>query len=263
MRSVNEFFGSPLALLPSHAYGLLENLKAYSAPRSASASDQRRYEVVAGAAFIPICGVLVHDKTWWSWDEMSYDEIANSIASAMVDPEVKGIILVINSPGGEVAGCFDLCDAIYQLRGTKPMIAVVDEAAFSAAYAIASSADMIILPRTGGVGSVGVITMHIDITKMLVDAGVKVTTIQFGDRKADGQPTTELSDEAREILQTEIDKLGEMFVSLVARNRGIKRSTVRATQAGCFTGDDAVAIGFADEVMPAAEAVVSFIQELQ
>ncbi|TOL42864.1 serine peptidase, partial [Vibrio parahaemolyticus] len=71
-----------------------------------------------------------------------------------------GICLDIDSPGGEVAGCFDLVDLIYELRGKKPIYAILSENAYSAAYAIASAADKIYVPRTGGVGSVGVIVIH-------------------------------------------------------------------------------------------------------
>jgi signal peptide peptidase SppA len=218
--------------------------------------------VISGVALIPICGILVHKRTWWSWDEITYDEIAQSIIAALADDEVRGIAFAINSPGGEVAGCFDMCDAIYALRGTKPMLAVADEACYSAAYAIASAADRVVLPRTGGVGSVGVIAMHMDITKMLDDAGIRVTTIQYGDRKSDSYPTTPLSDEAQARMQADVDRLGELFVAQVARNRGLKRSAVRDTEAACFMGETAVEVGLADEVTPVDRAVLDFIDEV-
>ena len=258
MRSIAQFFRSPLALLPGHALGLLEDIRALTTVSSAPTTS-RTYDVVGGVAIIPIAGVLVHDRTWWAWDEMTYGEIAESIVGAIADPEVRGLCLAVNSPGGEVAGCFDLCEGIYGLRGVKPMIAIADECCYSAAYAIACCADRVVLPRTGGVGSVGVVTMHVDITEMLAQAGVRVTTIQFGDRKSDSYPTTPLSDEARDAMQADVDTLGEMFVSLVARNRGMRKSAVRATQAGCFLGAAAVDVGFADWVGAADQTLLVFM----
>jgi ClpP class serine protease len=109
---------------------------------------------------------------------------------------------------------------------------------------------------------VGVLTMHVDITEMLAQAGVKVTTIQYGDRKSDSYPTTPLSDEARDAMQADVDTLGEMFVALAARNRGMKKGAVRATEAGCFLGAAALAVGFADDIASADSALLDFIEEL-
>lgn len=258
-----EFFDGPLALRMATATTMLEH---YS--RSGLYQDgddifsptvlDRPYDVINGVALINVRGVLVHERSWW-WDEMSYSRIAENVAMAIDDGEVKGLALCINSPGGVVSGCFDFSDALYSMRGTKPIWSLVNEAAYSAAYAIASAADRILVPRTGGVGSVGVITLHVDITKMLEQMGVKVTTIQFGSKKSDSYPTTPLSDEARKDMQSDVDTLGEMFVELVARNRGIDASTVRDTQAGCFFGEAGVSVGFADAVMPYSEALAEFI----
>lgn len=262
MRTIAEFFDRPLALRPATAFALLKDAGSFTLAATSSPT-RTPYDIVSGVAVIPVCGVLVHERSWWSWDETVYSDIGSMIAMAMVDDQVKGVALEINSPGGTVSGCFDLCDAIYQMRDLKPIWAFINESGYSAAYAIASCAERIILPRTGGVGSVGVITMHIDITKMLDEAGIKVTTVQYGDRKSDSYPTTPLSDEARERLQADVDELGELFVATVARNRGIKRSAVRNTEAGCFMGESAINVGFADAVMSIDQAVVEFIDGLR
>lgn len=259
MRAVTEFFGSPLAMVRSRALGALENIAALTVTREDT--GQRGYEVVQNVAVIEVRGVLVHTRTWWSWDEISYDQVALAMADAIADDKIRGVALVFNSPGGEVSGCFDLADAMYQLRGTKPIIAIADEACYSAAYALASSADRVIIPRTGGVGSVGVVALHVDITGMLDQAGVKVTTIQFGERKSDSYPTTPSSDDARDVMQADIDTLGEMFVAFVARNRGMSKADVRATQAGCFLGEAGVDVGFADDIASADQALVEFVLE--
>lgn len=273
MRSIPEILSSPLALLPSAATALLEkyrleamrNFSEIHAPPvqglMASADNlSRPYDIIAGVAVIPISGVLLQDDPFWFEDATSYRSIAALTAEALGDGEVLGIMYHVDSPGGVVSGCFDLSDALYGMRGEKPTLALVNESCYSAAYALASAADRIVLPRTGGVGSVGVITMHVDITKMLENFGVKVTTIQFGERKSDSYPTTPLSDVARKRLQSDVDKMGEMFVSLVARNRGISESAVRETEAGCFLGEEGVKVGFADAVMPAEQALSEFIE---
>jgi ClpP class serine protease len=104
--------------------------------------------------------------------------------------------------------------------------------------------------------------MHVDITAALEKFGIKVTTIQFGDRKSDSYPTTPLSDTARERFQSDVDLMGEMFVDLVARNRGMAASKVRATQAGCFLGAAGVTAGLADDVLSPDEAFVSLREEI-
>jgi len=254
----------PVALWPGHAAQLLREIRLeyLSPPAQQSLTDEwKPYEIVQGMAIVPVRGILVHETAWWGWGETSYSSIARSIMTALQDNDVKTVALHINSPGGEVSGCFDLADVLYDLRGEKPIVAVVDEMAFSAAYALACCADEIYLPRTGGVGSVGVITMHLDITKMLEKSGILVTTVQYGDQKSDTYPTTPLSDDARARLQADVDLMGEMFVNLVARGRGIRASEVRDTQAGCFLGDEAVNVGFADAVMSVEQAFLDIIKK--
>jgi signal peptide peptidase SppA len=167
----------------------------------------------------------------------------------MNDPEVAGICLDIDSPGGEVAGCFDLVDEIYHARGSKPIHAILTENAYSAAYAIASAADRIHVPRTGGVGSVGVIVIHCDWSQRIKEDGLAVTIITYGDRKAESNPYVKLSDQARAAIQDDVDTMGRLFVSTVARNRGISEKTIRNTQAACFLAADGVQLGLADAVM--------------
>ena len=217
------------------------------------ASDNGRigYEVVAGVALIEISGTLVQKLgTLRPFSGMcGYDGIRQNFLTAMEDPEVKAIALDISSPGGEVSGCFDLVDTIYNARGSKPIWAILDEEAYSGAYAIASAADYMAVPRTGGTGSVGVIWAHVDWSEALSKAGFKVTFITYGDTKADGHPELPLSKEARERFQSDITTMGELFVDTVARNRGISTKDVIKTQAKTFLGSNGVDIGFADIVM--------------
>lgn len=222
--------------------------------KSIAASENRPYEVVDGVAVVPIQGVLMNGwAPWWS-GMTSYQDIDAMITAAAADPGVKAICMAIDSPGGEVAGCFDLADKIYALREEKPIVSILDESAYSAAYAIACAADVICVPRTGGTGSIGVIAMHLDVSEAMKEAGLKVSMIKYGDRKTELYPFEPLSKGARARLQSDVDEMGEMFVEMVARNRGISAGKVRATEAGVFLGANGVEAGLADEVMSAEEA---------
>jgi signal peptide peptidase SppA len=228
-------------------------------------SRDKDYDVVAGIAVVPVQGVLVHEQSLWGYwfgGETSYKQLASTLVDAMADSAVRAVALHVNSPGGEVAGCFDLVDGIYGLRGTKPIWSIVDEQACSAAYAIASAADRIVVPRTGETGSIGVVTQHIDITGALDKAGVKVTTIQFGARKTDSYPTTALSAEAQARLQADVDAMGELFVSTVARNRKLSATKVRSTEAATFLGAGGVEQGLVDAVMAPDAAFLSLLESL-
>jgi hypothetical protein len=160
---------------------------------------RKGYEVVGGVAIVPVCGTLVQKLgTLRPYSGMTgYDGIRQNFLTALTNPDVQAIMLDIDSPGGEISGCFDLVDTIYKARGKKPIWSILNESAYSAAYAIASAADRIVVPRTGGVGSIGVIWMHMDWSKALTSAGFKVTFITYGDLKADGHPEIPLSEDAR------------------------------------------------------------------
>lgn len=215
-------------------------------------------------AMIQVRGTLVQKLgTLRPYSGMTgYDGLRQSILCAHADPAVQAIVLDVDSPGGEVAGCFDLVDTIYELRGDKPIWAILTEGAYSAAYAIASAADRVIVPRTGGAGSIGVILMHMDWSKALTSAGIAVTFITYGDRKADGHPEIPLSPEALAAAQEEINTTGELFVQTVARNRNIGAQSVRDTQAACYMGAAAVSRGLADAVMAPDAAFMALLDEL-
>lgn len=210
--------------------------------------EPRVYGLINRVAVIPVRGMLLQEPDWW-FDSTCYGWIREGFQAAVLASDVDAIVLDVNSPGGEVAGCFDLVDEIHAARGTKPIWAILDEDAYSAAYAIASAADRVVVPRTGGVGSIGVMCMHVDISKMLSGAGVSVTFIQYGDRKTDGAAEKPLSDEARSHFQTVIDSMGDLFVETVARNRDLPVAKVRDTQAAVFLARDGVDLGLADAVM--------------
>ena len=231
------------------------------------AEDYRRegqppFAIVDGIAVIEVSGVLVHRGAWigQSSGQTSYEGIAAQLATAVADPAVRGIALEIDSFGGEVAGVFDLADAIRAARTAKPVQAFVAEHAFSAGYALASQATSIILPRTGAVGSIGVVVMHADLSGQLSDAGVTVTLIHSGMHKVDGNPYVPLPVPVRARIQAEIDSIRTLFAETVAAGRGrrLTAEAALATEAECFRGADAVAAGLSDEVSDPASAFAAF-----
>ena len=141
--------------------------------------------------------------------------------AARDDPEVKAILLDIDSPGGESGGVFDLADRIRAATLVKPVWAVANDMAFSAAYALASAAQKVYVSRTGGVGSIGVIAIHVDQSLRDAQEGLHFTAVYAGDRKNDLTPHAPLSNDAQRFLQGEVDRVYGLFVDTVARQRGL------------------------------------------
>ena len=224
------------------------------------------YPVVDGIAVIEIAGVLIHRGGWigQSSGQTSYEGIAAQIDAVARDPSVRGVALEIDSFGGEVAGVFDLADQIRALRRDKPVWAFVAEHAFSAGYALASQADRILLPRTGAVGSIGVVVMHADLSGQLDQDGVRVTLIHSGQHKVDANPYEPLPAPVRDDIQREINALRVLFTQTVAAGRGtrLSQAAAMATEAATYRGADAVVAGLADEVTDLAQGFAGFGQML-
>ncbi|MFC3674668.1 S49 family peptidase [Ferrovibrio xuzhouensis] len=227
--------------------------------------EYRGYDVTDGVAVIPVEGTLVNKLgTLRPWSGMTgYDGIRASYLNALEDSDVRAIAFDIDSPGGEVSGCFDLVDLIYQNRGIKPCWAILTDMACSAAYAIASACDEISLPRTGFAGSVGACTMHVDWSKALSEDGIGVTLIFGGAHKVDGNPYQPLPADVRDSIQSEIDTVVNLFVETVARNRDIPADKIRATEARVYMGQAAVDVGLADQVEASDEAFEALLATLK
>jgi capsid assembly protease len=179
---------------------------------------------------------------------VSYAALRDAFDALVLDDEIGAIVLRFDSPGGMAAGCFDLVDHIYAARGKKPIHALVDDYAYSAAFAIASACDQIWVSRTGGVGSVGVVSFHYDWSSANTQMGVKVTPIYAGARKIDFNSNFALTDEAKEEATLVIEGLYSLFTETVARNLGVATEAVKATEARTFVGQAAVDAGFATQL---------------
>lgn len=208
-------------------------------------------------AIISIHGILT--KRSGIFDDMlgmtSYDEIQQQISAALTDDAVQTILLDIDSPGGETSGLFDLADFIFNARSQKCIWAMCNDEAYSAAYGIASSTEKGFINRTSGVGSIGVIASHIDQSAFDEKQGVKYTPVFAGNRKNDLNPHEPITSESMETLQSEVNRLYDMFVELVARNRNLDQSAVRGTEAGLYFGIDAIHAGLADKILTFPECI--------
>jgi len=178
----------------------------------------------------------------------SYGEIAAMLDAALADPQVSGILLDIDSPGGEASGSFELARRVREVAAIKPVWAVANDAAYSAAYAIAASAQRLFVTETGGVGSIGVIALHVDQSVKDAKDGYHYTAITAGAHKNDYSPHEPLSGAAKTELQGEVDRLYAIFTEHVAAMRGLDLDAVRATEAGLYFGTNAVTQGLADGV---------------
>ena len=215
-------------------------------------------------AVIPIHGTLVRRTSGIEAESglASYTGIAAQLDAALASPEIAAILLDIDSPGGESGGVFDLADRIRAASEVKPVWAVANDMAFSAAYALASAATRVFVARTGGVGSIGVIAMHVDQSVKDAQDGVRYTAVFAGERKNDLNPHEPISNEAHAVLRAEVDRIYDLFVETVARHRGLDADAVRATEAGLFFGPDAVATGLADAVGSLDDALTQLTQSL-
>jgi len=214
--------------------------------------------VQGGIAVIPVEGSLVKRARIGSIEAasglLSYEDLGTWIMDAATDPEIKGIVLDIDSGGGQVDGLFELVDMVREASEIKPVWAATGSA-FSAAYAIAAATDKVFVSRAGGVGSIGVVAVHVDESEKDKAEGRLFSYITAGDKKANFNQHAPLSGAARTDLQEEIDRLYAMFVDSVAKGRGMTGQAVEATEAGLFFGEKAVESGLADQVGTDRDAI--------
>lgn len=205
-----------------------------------------------GVGVITIAGSLVNRGAWIGAQSgmTSYEGIAHQIESAVRDRKVKSIILDIDSPGGEAVGAMETAALVRKAQEEKPVYAMVNGMAASAAYAIASGAKAIFSTPSGVSGSIGVVLMHADYSRAVDRAGITPTLIHAGAHKVDGNPYTPLSTAVKDDLQAEVDRYYGLFIHAVAEGRGRRLSAkaARATEARTFIGQTARDLGLIDGI---------------
>ncbi len=204
-------------------------------------------------AILPIMGPISQRADGW-FD--GFDAIAERFAAALAS-DAGAVILKIDSPGGDAAGCNECVRSMLHMKDDagKPVIAYADEAAYSAAYAIACAADEIYLPQSGGVGSIGCLTVAADMTRAVADAGINAVVVRSGALKADGHPLLPLDNATIARFQGRVDELAALFADLVAERRGLSRKRILGLQGGVVYGARAVDVGLADGIISFRELV--------
>lgn len=226
------------------------------------ASREKPFAFADGIAIIPFSGSLINRFGWSYGYVTGYNFIRRQMQLALADEDVKGIVGDFNTYGGEAAGCFECATEIFEARGTKPMIAVIDSNCYSAGYALASAFDKIVCTPSGGAGSIGVVGMHMNMAKALEKYGVEITFIHYGEHKVDGNPYEPLPASVKANMQKGINKSGENFVALVARHMNLDVQKVRDTQAAVYRAEDALELGLIHTIATPSQAMQVFFDEL-
>ena len=228
-----------------------------------AARANNRAGAMEGVAVLPLVGTIIPraDMLTESSGGVSIQRFQRNFRQAINDESISAIVLDVDSPGGQVGLVDELSSEIFRARGQKPISAVANNLAASAAYWIASAATEMVVTPSGEIGGIGVFAMHEDMSGLLEREGIKVSLIAAGKYKTDGNPFEPLSDEARAAIQGRVDEYYDMFLGAVARNRGRKRSEVRDGfgQGRVVGSREAVNLGMADRIATLEETVERMI----
>ena len=216
-------------------------------------NEEQGFEVVDGVAIVPIHGVIAKRMNMFSRISggASTQLVERDIRDAIADPSVNAIVLDIDSPGGTVDGTSELADAVFNLRGEKPIVAFANGLMASAAYYIGAAADGIYVSGEQAiVGSIGVVSTHIDVSGAEEKEGVKTTEIFAGKFKRIDSAYKPLSEAGLEYIQAGVDYMYSVFVTDVAKFRGVSVDTVLEDMADgrIFIGQQAVDAGLVDGI---------------
>ncbi|WP_330167802.1 S49 family peptidase [Bartonella grahamii] len=254
------------ALAPRLFAGEKFPLKAFAQGDTEALRPPETYVVQNNIAILPVHGTLVRRGAWLGALSglTSYEGLRASFREAIAQPDVRAVLLDIDSGGGEAGGVFDLVEEFQTLSKQygKPIWAHANEFACSAAYAIACAASQIWVARTGVVGSIGVVCAHLDQSRADEKHGHKWTFVFEGDHKVHGNPHEPLADTAQIKMQADCALLYEMFVDLVAQNRPLNADAIRDTKAETFIGSQAIKLGLADAQGTLAQALESLTDSI-
>jgi signal peptide peptidase SppA len=242
---------SIMALLESRAAGIRadgETLAAFARDNQQRTAPRTQKAI----GVLPIVGSIVQRGNMFTEASgtASTETLGKQLDSLLANEAVGTIVLDIDSPGGTVYGVPELADKIQAARDRKPIVAVANAEAASAAYWLASAASEIVVTPSGNVGSIGAYAMHLDQSQLNTAVGVKPTYISYGRYKTEGNPDEPLSSEAMEEIQARVDRYGRAFEEAVAENRGVTLAQVRSDfgQGRMFDADSAKKAGMIDRV---------------
>jgi capsid assembly protease len=218
-----------------------------------AAAPRRSVKANGGIATVPLKGVLMPAASGLMallFGGGGLDQFRGQLREASRDPETDAIVIDVDSPGGLVDQIPETAAEIRAARVHKPVLAVANTQAASAAYWLASQADEVVVTPSGEVGSIGVYQLHRDVSGLHAKAGITPTLVSAGKYKVEGNPYEPLTDEARAALQREVDDFYSMFTAEVAKGRGATQADVQAGygEGRSLNARRAVATGLADRV---------------
>lgn len=230
-------------------------------------ADRDLYRVVSHCAVIQVTGTLFNRRPWWAdyfcLPVACYGDIVRAARAALADGNVRAIVLDVDSPGGAAAGCADAAGEIFAMRGTKPIVAIANAQMCSAALYLGTAADRVWTTRSALVGSLGVIFVRTDYSKLNEGLGIGVHFIQSGEAKSDGHPEKPFDGGEEDRLQVLTDELFNQFLADVAKFRGLDVEALResAGDARLMVGAGAIAAGLADQVGTLAELIAELSRD--
>lgn len=249
---MNELIAGPWAIEERH---LATAYHAFRDGRLAAAPQAPPDPIREGATIIiPLQGIMTPRGSFFGAGTNAF---ADAIRSAGENPKIGAIIVDAMSPGGSTFGTEEAALAVFEARQSKPVIAVANQLAASAAYWVCSQATAFYATHSAAVGSVGVYAMHVDESKALEEFGINVTLISAGPKKVDGNPFEPLSDRARADMQASVDLTYGQFLAAVARGREEPKGEVEGKHGKGALIDAPVALsaGMIDGIMTLREAV--------
>lgn len=242
---------------------MLAVVNAAVSPSGARSADVNNGPVIA---VLPLFGAIIPRADLFSEvsGATSAETFGKRFDAMLADPNVKAIVIDIDSPGGQVAGVMELSQKIFDARGSKPVVAVANHLMASAAYWIGSAADEIVTSPSADVGSIGVVAIHEDLSTALQQEGVKVNLISAAPYKTEGNPYEPLSEEARASIQMRVDEVYQQFLESVARNRGISAADVQSGygEGRVLGAVKALASGMVDRVATMEETIARLQEDL-
>lgn len=209
---------------------------------------------------ITIAGPLVNSASWLNelFGMTGYPEIRDAVVAAVKDPEVKAILLDVGSGGGAVNGMGDASDLLKMVNAkAKPVYTFSGSMMASAALYLGVNAREIGISRMAEVGSIGILTVHREMSEMYKKMGISTTVMRAGKYKALGNPYEPLSKEAKEVIQDQLDTLYKDFAGHVAdaRDVGYAEADQKMGQGRVFLGQAGVDVGLADRITTFDEMV--------
>ncbi|WP_259189932.1 S49 family peptidase [Serratia sp. BIGb0163] len=234
----------------------MTELAASYGPGRVTISDNG-YDIQDRIAIVPISGTLVSKSaTLRPYSGMTgYNGIVSRITAAINDPDVDGILLDMDTPGGMVAGGFDAADIIARLRSQKPIWSLANDMNCSAGQLLASACSRRLVTQTAKAGSIGVLMAHSNYAGNLEQAGVDITLIFAGAHKVDGNPWEALPKEVRATFQAKMNAIRQAFAEKVSGYTGISVQAVLDTEAAVYTGQESIDAGLSDELVINTDAL--------